>query len=481
MEQSILESTIEKDESTAVWHNHAGTSVMLQVKFSCPKSTYQRQKWGDNKTQLWCDDRDVWTGRKLLKTTKGVDKDCLSYFADQEKVKEGILKTDEALETNDFQSMSAEDLAIKYFINRKKTDPGKVINPTSNADWKNSGSFSDKGVLSEQELNRIRAELKENEGIIFHGVISVRHEYNNEFHDQNDGINFMKKYLPKLFKDNNWDPDNMQFVGALHCNTDNRHIHFMAYQKEVDLTRTNIKDGVLREKTLEECREHAVKFISGETDAWKPLRTSLNKEFRAVTQESQDSALYNQVRSLASILPKRGHLQYNRKEILPYRQRIFETTQNIINLFPEFRDKNNQIMDVYHDKRKNSPSKASGNWYDKILNEYQGELCNTVLGLVKKYNEEDYAIYQKSFSNPRRKLRNRGFDEPNFIISKAKNARKQSVLFSARQGFHKVFHVYLRDMFSRSMKEIEYDIQQKQINATIEFFEDKYGTGEGDK
>ncbi|KAA6372621.1 MAG: hypothetical protein EZS28_031852 [Streblomastix strix] len=466
---NLIEEDYVDAQAREIWKNN--TAVMLTMNFVMPKEVYRRDKvMSSEQIETYCQIRDKWTGNKVTKSRGGLKIDCLEYFSDVKKTEKGLLKKDEAEEFSDFQNESSEVVMLKYFSKKSKTDPGKV---KTDEEWENSGLFSDKKVLTTEETKRIREELKKNEGPIWHGIISIRDEFTSRFNAQDDCIGFLHKYFPKLFRDNERDLDNIQVVGALHCNTDNRHIHFLCYEKEVDQKRNTIYEAGFTVDSLNQCREHASMFISGETETWKKKRTELVHEFKENTKDEKDSRLYCIVQELAGCLPRYGHLQYNREEIEPYKPTILKATMAIVGLYPEFKDKHDMIWHEYENKMTASPSPTHRKWYDKVLNDYESQLCNTVLGLVKVFNEQSCNNFDERLKSHKRWARIGSNDEPMNLYSKTKQNRKQNILFLAHRNLKVLFNTFVKDRFSRSVQQIEQEIAVNKRNMDYEMMEQK--------
>lgn len=95
-----------------------------------------------------------------------------------------------------------------------------------------TGLFNRKGVLSEEDLKRIRKDLATTKSLIWHGFISFNSEISEKVQCQEDCVKFLKQNFNVIFERSKINPDNIELIAGLHTDTEHRHIHFMFFEKK---------------------------------------------------------------------------------------------------------------------------------------------------------------------------------------------------------------------------------------------------------
>ena len=103
----------------------------------------------------------------------------------------------------------------------------------ANNDTKSSGLFNQNGKMTKKQIANLRKNLRETESVIWSGVISFEEEFGKLWcNNYEQAMHILQNELPKFFKKSNFNPDNMEWFAGLHENTDNRHIHFVFFEKK---------------------------------------------------------------------------------------------------------------------------------------------------------------------------------------------------------------------------------------------------------
>ncbi len=121
---------------------------------------------------------------------------------------------------------------------------------------KNTGVFNDKGMIPQEQVDEMKARLKENEGNIWHGFISLNAVESPKIDTPEKCIELIKRTFPSFLKDAKFRPDNVDLMCALHLDRPHHlHIHFEFWEKEPKYKGT---DGALHYKSKGKIEKTAV-------------------------------------------------------------------------------------------------------------------------------------------------------------------------------------------------------------------------------
>lgn len=98
---------------------------------------------------------------------------------------------------------------------------------------KNTGVFNDKGMIPQEQVNEMKARLKENKGHIWHGFISLNEEQSHKIDTPEKCIELIKRTFPAFLQDAKFHKNNVDLMCALHLDKPHHlHIHFVFWEKE---------------------------------------------------------------------------------------------------------------------------------------------------------------------------------------------------------------------------------------------------------
>ena len=93
---------------------------------------------------------------------------------------------------------------------------------------KNTGVFNDKGMLTQEQVDGMKARLRQNKGCVWHGFISLNEEESPKIDTPEKCIELIKRTFPSFLKDAKLRPDNIDLMCALHLDRPHHlHIHFV--------------------------------------------------------------------------------------------------------------------------------------------------------------------------------------------------------------------------------------------------------------
>ena len=208
-----------------------------------------------------------------------------------------------------------------------------------------TGLFNRKGVLSEEDLKRIRKDLATTNSLIWHGFISFNSEMSEKMQCQEDCVNFLKHNFNVIFEKSKINPDNIELIAGLHTDTEHRHIHFMFFEKKPNTINANgivdfTKKGKLNMAAVEKFLVNGNLWLSGYEDEVYGIRDKQLKELKNIIPRiRKDDEKINYVKKslieLGNMLPKTGRLGYNSKNIsVAVRNKVDTIVSAIINANP---------------------------------------------------------------------------------------------------------------------------------------------------
>lgn len=96
-----------------------------------------------------------------------------------------------------------------------------------------TGLFDRNGFMDANTKRNYAEKLKETHSVIWDAVISFIPSYSDKYCDNTlQAQNLVKSTIDDFFKKAGLNPGNMEWTGAYHVNTDNRHIHLCFWEKE---------------------------------------------------------------------------------------------------------------------------------------------------------------------------------------------------------------------------------------------------------
>lgn len=216
------------------------------------------------------------------------------------------------------------------------TRSDKIIGTFSSLDYfqKSTGVFNGNGVISATEVEAMKQRVKENEGNIWHGFISLNQENSYKIDTPEKCIAFVKSTFSSFFKEAHFDEKNLDLICALHVDRPHHlHIHFQFWEKEpkykgADGSVHFRRKGKLDKAAIDTMFVKSGIFISEDKDNLYKSRNSALLELRQMTACNVAMTSTEEIRAkilaLTKALPKTGRLSYGSKDMEPYRERVDE-------------------------------------------------------------------------------------------------------------------------------------------------------------
>ena len=206
---------------------------------------------------------------------------------------------------------------------------------------KNMGVFNDKGMLTQEQVDGMKARLKENRGMIWHGFISLNEEESPKIDTPEKCIELIKRTFPSFLKDAKLRPDNIDLMCALHLDRPHHlHIHFVFWEKEPKFK--DAKSGELRyrrrgkidKKSIDGMFVRLGLFLSDKKDILYKSRDEAIRDLRELLGAKafvcKPEDVKKEILALARDLPNSGRVTYGSKDMEPFRARVDKIVQMLL-------------------------------------------------------------------------------------------------------------------------------------------------------
>ncbi len=271
----------------------------------------------------------------------------------------GVISTEKIFGTGNegsYFGYTSRSTATESSGNEKLTMTEDGFLGYTSRDYASGGStFSSMGWLDQDKAEEFKAEgrkaFSEKGDLIWDAVIALEDfeaaHKNGLFHTA-DYADAMSKVLPRFFKTVGLDPENMMWWMNYHNNTDHPHIHLCFLEK----THTRSR-GKFTPRQLKEFKRLVIKELTARETLSEISGISYDEAFRR--KDAERNVFLDQIRSinlleidsiskLASVLPKKGRLQYNSANLRAYRGQIDAITDSFLQM-PEIKP----AFDLYLD------------------------------------------------------------------------------------------------------------------------------------
>ena len=206
---------------------------------------------------------------------------------------------------------------------------------------KNTGVFNDKGMIPQEQVDEMKARLKENEGNIWHGFISLNAVESPKIDTPEKCIELIKRTFPSFLKDAKFRPDNVDLMCALHLDRPHHlHIHFIFWEKEpiyknAQTGKTGYRRrGRIDKKSIDGMLVRLGLFLSDKKEILYKTRDEAISDLRELLGAKafvcKPDDVKKEILALARDLPKEGRITYGSKDMEPYRARVDNIVQMLL-------------------------------------------------------------------------------------------------------------------------------------------------------
>ncbi len=281
-----------------------------------------------------------------------------------------------------------------------------------------TGCFNrNKMIESEEYMNLIE---KYKPQVVYRGVLSFDDEFaiRNNIKSTQKMRELIKKTMDKNIKAMGFESNNVEWFAYYHTNTKHPHVHFHFYEKE-----PKKKMFLISENRLKQVKSNVTRLMKLNTDLYmnrdenkrkifdKLEEIGLSKNARDLLIASDnnskryfkvDLALSEKFKELEKIIPNTGSMKYNSSNISPYKPRIKEMIDDILNkkdiknLYEEFQedlDKEIESQIILYGGKKDDKYKQK--FKMDHLNDIETRLGNMILENIKAYRY-DCKTFEKS-------------------------------------------------------------------------------------
>lgn len=332
---------------------------------------------------------------------------------------------------------------------------------------KSSGVFDSNGLMDEKTKAMFRKELKETLSVIWDMIVSTEESYGEEkLSSWKQARDVIKAELPKFLEDNHMSINNVGWCGALHENTDNRHIHLLLYENRMecfdpDTKKMRFHQGILSKLSMEDFKIRIEERLSGKEHTFNQYRDKLLALEKEKLQEVDERALYS--KDLKSMLlelyrkaPK-GKYGYNSHKADPIRPLVDSITTFMLTgdetslfLFMELlRKLKKRDEEVKRICERDKVDPAPHLLAEKFKDDLYRRCGNEILGYIRK------ASFMESEGNNGDITRKRRWDEK----------RRRGYLFSKAMkldGLVSQERISVFDEYQRALKKAEYQRLQEE-------------------
>ena len=321
---------------------------------------------------------------------------------------------------------------------------------------KNTGVFNDKGMLTQEQVDEMKARLKENKGNIWHGFISLNAVESPKIDTPEKCIELIKRTFPTFLKDAKFRPDNVDLMCALHLDRPHHlHIHFVFWEKEPKFkdSRTGEnkyrRSGKIDKKSIDGMVVRLGLFLSDKKEILYKTRDEAIRNLRellgAKALVCKPDDVKKEILALARDLPKEGRITYGSKDMEPFRDRVDKIVQMLLATDARARRDNRRFYRALAGREREIKSHSQIDEkniqvFEEIRADYKRRQGNLVLKLAKFIKPEYYENTRKRKANDNKLKRSLGISRRNTgrAIKKFLSSFGQECEYIERDFYHRL-------------------------------------------
>ena len=272
---------------------------------------------------------------------------------------------------------------------------------------KSSGVFGKDGLLTEEQKKEIRKNLRETKSVIWDMIISFTEEYGNEhIKSYEDALEVVRKNLPKFFKNNGMQDENVVWFAGMHENTDNKHIHICFFEKEPTFLRQNKKGyfyhtGTMRKTSLNDMKVAIEEQMNGNEYFFASYRRELIRQAEiGLADHNGSSALDRKLRLKLKELYRKlpyGRISYNSLNMAELRPLVREIERILLERSPVMSEEYKSLKKALDEKDAEIKAicerqKIDCSRYlqkDKFIEDFHRRIGNKIIQYAKSYQYEE--------------------------------------------------------------------------------------------
>ena len=260
---------------------------------------------------------------------------------------------------------------------------------------KNTGVFNDKGMIPQEQVDEMKARLKENKGNIWHGFISLNAVESPKIDTPEKCIELIKRTFPTFLKDAKFRPDNVDLMCALHDSRTGEN----KYRRSGKIDKKSI-DGMVVRLGL---------FLSDKKEILYKTRDEAIRNLRELLGAKALVCKPDDVKK--EILE--GRITYGSKDMEPFRDRVDKIVQMLLATDARARRANRRFYRALAGREREIKSHSQIDEkniqvFDEIRADYRRRQGNLVLKLAKFIKPEYYENTRKRKANDNKLKRSLG-------------------------------------------------------------------------
>lgn len=229
---------------------------------------------------------------------------------------------------------------------------------------KNTGVFNEKGMIPQEQVDEMKARLKENKGHIWHGFISLNEEQSPKIDTPEKCIELVKRTFPKFLDEANLVKENIDLMCSLHLDRPHHlHIHIVFWEKEpilkskFDSTKRQYRvKGKIQESAIDKMFVRLGLYLDNDKSRLYQTRDRAISKLRQLTSVkiamSSGEVIKEKIFALAKSLPEKGRLSYGSKDMEKYRERVDEIVMMLLNSDSKARRANKRFYQALEEHRR---------------------------------------------------------------------------------------------------------------------------------
>ena len=221
-----------------------------------------------------------------------------------------------------------------------------------------------------------------------------------------DGLEVVRKNLPKFFKNNGMQDENVVWFAGMHENTDNKHIHVCFFEKEPTFLRQKKKGyfyhtGTMRKTSLNDMKVAIEEQMNGNEYFFASYRRELMRQAEiGLAAHNGYSALDRKLRLKLKELYRKlpyGRISYNSLNMVELRPLVREIERILLERSPVMSEEYKSLKKALDEKDAEIKAicerqKIDCSRYlqkDKFIEDYHRRIGNKIIQYAKRYRYEE--------------------------------------------------------------------------------------------
>ncbi len=328
---------------------------------------------------------------------------------------------------------------------------------------KSTGIFNKNGMISTEELERMKVRAQTGEKNLWHGFISVDEENSHKIDSPEKCIHLIKRTFDSFFRDMGFDPNYIDLICALHLDRPKHlHIHFEFWEKEPKQKyrkkQTEYRHkGKIPQAVIDKMHERLNLFLADEHIYYSRDEALRQLKELSVTHGFErfcEKEARREITEFARDLPVGTKIFYGHKDMEPFRPRI----DKIVNLLLQTSKPARKADLKFHEDLAmlEQKTKVNGGVLDEIKEDYKRRQGNIVLNAVRTIRAYTPRRTVRGKVNDKNLKRRAGIRARVF-------GRTLGKLFSS---FGEQSELLERD-FSHRLQDIEKEIEEQRLQEQV--------------